>query len=276
MYDEESDMFHALLSDGNIYLNVRANNPKYHAMHELVHANSKYKNALFAMLDKDAAENEESILAHYTRHRQDNVSAEYDCYMQDHSRSEYNAMVKEECACDMYASSSLGLNLMRSMNLTADQMNLIDETSNALNNEARINGKQSTDSAAEVSEQKAAERTEDIGAGAPDTGMKFAPAESYSAAQRKSIRGYLEGVSEVLKKAYTNFLNGTYKTDRSSTGPKVGKASADKIEKVVGFDVNGYEYAIAYDGFQHINNRHGEQGVADHSKTGASRVHHGI
>ncbi|MDR2513855.1 MAG: hypothetical protein LBD02_01440 [Christensenellaceae bacterium] len=99
----------------------------------------------------------------------------------------------------------------------------------------------------------------------PSTGIEIADEARYSQKMQDTIREYKEAVDPKMLALAERFkANKNAKFERYVIG-NVSERAADDIQDLTGVNVRGYESAINKSAFIHIENRHGENGAADHS-----------
>ncbi len=106
-----------------------------------------------------------------------------------------------------------------------------------------------------------------------DTGIKFAvPLEEYPYSMQSVIKEYLESVdARIMSLIDYRYNEGNSKFKRIKISEVTQRQTQD-IKKITDLDVTGYSHAIATNCIEHIYERHGKNGKADHSMANDSDI----
>ena len=83
--------------------------------------------------------------------------------------------------------------------------------------------------------------------------------------QKETLRGYLYSVDPQIKKAAQEYKNNKQSPDKRMTILDVSEREAEDIKAIIGIDVTGYKHDVDKSFFDHVDNRHGDNGEHDNT-----------
>lgn len=93
----------------------------------------------------------------------------------------------------------------------------------------------------------------------------YIKADSVSPGFEKTYNEFIESTSDDTRKFAEKVLNGGISKRAYREIREVTPKEALKIKQLTGIDARGYKHSLPYTAIEHINSRHGINGVADHS-----------